>query len=432
MRDGQTLRTNEHSGRQIPRPAALILVAASFFALLFFVSYFVYVARTPSLRQNVAGDFPQWVAAVRLLRTQPGRLYDLEAQRREYSDFQQSLQRSGLAPPNTTVSPAAGASNAGPYFFLYPPFVAALFLPIVAAPFPLSFLIWAGLSALFYGCAIALTAPSPDRFVAVWLAFASPLFLWYTVVYGQLSALACIAIAGGVFLERRGAYFFSGVLLGFCAYKPTLLVWIIPMLLVSGRFRALLGMASTGSVLAALSLAVAGWRGCLDWVRILFRWSNHVSAGGPNYPLAKFVDLNACTKLLGPHSKPAIPALAAIAAIVCLVIAVRAWRGPLEGRWATTLTLTLLVNLYAPIYDALLLVIAILLTWRAGTTRACALFLVVLHLAAWWSETLTRRGWPPPVTLVAFGFMLFQWYLLRRVKRSEAATTSVAVAGGVA
>jgi hypothetical protein len=66
-------------------------------------------------------------------------------------------------------------------------------------------------------------------------------------------------------------------------------------------------------------------------------------------------------------------------------------------------------------YDALLLVLAILVLWRPDNARACVMFMIALHLAAWWSEDLSRLGWPSPVTLVAFGFMLYQGYLTGRL-----------------
>ena len=409
------MRMDKYPERQLPELAAFALLAASFFVVLAFLGYFVFVARTPGLRDSVKGDFPQWLMAARLLRDAPDRLYDQESQRRQFQAFREPLETAGATAAKAVGVTGGTAAKGDRYLYLYPPFVAALFIPIAAVPFPLSFLVWAGISAILYGGAVVLVAPSHQRFVAVWLALASPLFLWYTIVYGQLSALACAAIAGAIFFERRGDRLLSGVMLGFCLYKPTLLLWIVPMLLLGGRFRALLGVSCTGSVLAALSLGVGGWRACLDWLRLLFRWGNHVSVAGGKYPLEKFVDLNACTKLFASQPKGVVFALAAIVAAVSIIVTVRAWKRPIENRWAATLTLTVLVNVYAPMYDALLLVLAILVLWRPDNARACVMFMIALHLAAWWSEDLSRLGWPSPVTLVAFGFMLYQGYLTGRL-----------------
>jgi hypothetical protein len=403
--------------RPLPEWAAFGLVAASFLVVFAFLAYGVHVAYTPSLRKNVRGDFLQWVMAARLLRDTPDRLYDLETQQSRFRALQESL---GMA-----AIPVARTAKEAKYPYLYPPFVAAFFIPIATSTFFLSFLIWQGISALLYGGAVVLVAPSRQRIVAVWLALASPLFLWYTMKYGQLSAVACAAVAGAIFFERRGYPVLSGVALGFCMYKPTLLLWIVPMLLLGGRFRALLGMSCTGGVLAAVSLGVAGWRACLDWLRLLFRWGNHVGIAGGNYPFGKFVDLNACTKQVASQPAGAILGLAAMIAAVSIVVTMRAWKGPIENRWAATLTLTLLVNVYAPMYDAVLLVVAILVLWRPDNARVCAMFMVAVNLAACWSEDLSRLGWPSPVTMIAFGFLLYLGFLTRTASAAGLVEASV-------
>jgi hypothetical protein len=404
-------QTDKLAGRLLPEWAAFALAAMSFFVVLAFLCFFVFAARTPGLRKSVRGDFPQWMMAARLLRDAPDRLYDLESQQRRFRNLHETLETAGTADAKTAGAKGGTTTKAVRYPYLYPPFVAAFFIPIVAAPFPLSFLVWACISAILYVGSVVILAPSHGRIVAVWLAFASPLFLWYTLVYGQLSALACAAVAGAIFFERRGHPLLSGVALGLCVYKPTLLLWVIPMLLLGGRFRALLGVCCTGSVLAAVSLGVAGWRACLDWFLLLFRWGNHISIDGGKYPLAKFVDLSACTKMFTSQPKGVVFVFAAIVAAVSIIVTVRAWKGSIENRWAATLTLTLLVNVYAPMYDAVLLVLAILVLWRPDNARACAMFMIAVNLAAWWSEDLSRLGWPSPVTMVAFGFMLYQGYL---------------------
>jgi Glycosyltransferase family 87 len=396
----------ERSRGQLPDLGALVLLALSFFVVIAFLGYFVFIARTPSLRKHVAGDFPEWVIGARLLRDAPDRLYDIASQEDRYAIFQNSLGAAG-SPSSAAGIKTGTAGKEEHYLYLYPPFVAAFFTPIVAAPFPVSFLVWACFSTILYLTAIVLLAPSHDRFMPVWLALASPLFLWYTIVYGQLSAIACAAVAGAVFFERRGHNLLSGLALGLCAYKPTLLIWIVPMLLLSGRFRALLGMACTGSVLAAVSIAVAGWRASLDWLHLLFRWGNRVTIAGGKYPRVKFVDLNACINLFGSQAKWIALPLAGIVAAACIIIAVQAWKGSIESRWAATLTLAVLVNVYTPMYDAVILVLAMLVLWRQENARACAMFMVALHLAAWWSEDLSKYGWPL-VTMVAFGFMIYQ------------------------
>jgi len=138
-------------------PAAL--VALSFFVILAFMVLFACLACRPSQRQSLKGDFPEWIIGARLLQAMPDRLYDLDLQRREYHSL---AGRGGLDYP-----------------YVYPPFVAASFVPLTAFPFYVSLLLWGIISAALYGCALALVAPPYQRRVALWLALASPLFLWY-------------------------------------------------------------------------------------------------------------------------------------------------------------------------------------------------------------------------------------------------------------
>ena len=74
-------------------------------------------------------------------------------------------------------------------------------------------------------------------------ALASPLFLYFNLTVGQLATVAVFSAGFAIYLEKRSMLFFSGMALSILTYKPTLLLLIVPMLLLTRRFRTFFGFA---------------------------------------------------------------------------------------------------------------------------------------------------------------------------------------------
>ncbi len=136
--------------------------------------------------------------------------------------------------------------------FVYAPFLAVCTRPLAAFPYPLSFVVWTALSLLAFRVAFGLfwrqcpglqQASASGTSVVATASFCP--FILETVVGGQFSVLALLCVALSMELERRGRPISAGAALALCLYKPTLLVLIIPMLLLTGRWRMLLGGALT-------------------------------------------------------------------------------------------------------------------------------------------------------------------------------------------
>ena len=87
-------------------------------------------------------------------------------------------------------------------------------------------------------------------------------FCFDTLMNGQLAAVAVCAVGLAISQERHSRPFCSGLALSMLAYKPTLLLLILPMLLLTRRFKSLFGFM-TGTVV--LILVATAWAGAHIW-----------------------------------------------------------------------------------------------------------------------------------------------------------------------
>jgi hypothetical protein len=258
----------------------------------------------------------------------------------------------------------------------YPPFVAKYFSFFAHFSFEKAFFLWMGTSLVFYiaGIAAVVKAALPkDRLrssLVFCFAIASPLFLYFNLAVGQLATVAVFSTGLAVFLERRSRPILSGLALSILAYKPTLLLLIVPMLLVTRRFRAFVGFCAGAAVLFAASTAFAGPQIWPVYARFLKTFAGTAGIHGESsIKRWEYVDFNTLSYAI-PGGRTGL----GIAAMACLLIAIGAWLVLLWHRsvgsnssvqnliWAITLTWTLLINVYVPVYDTLLIAVAAALT----------------------------------------------------------------------
>ena len=146
----------------------------------------------------------------------------------------------------------------------YPPFVALFFSLFARVPFLPAFFLWAGTSLALYITGIAAIVKDifPGERLKVSLIFCFALafspFLYSTLANGQIGALAVCSVGFAFALERRSKPFASGMALSILAYKPTLLLLLIPMLLLTRRFRAFSGFTIGAAMLILTATACGG------------------------------------------------------------------------------------------------------------------------------------------------------------------------------
>jgi hypothetical protein len=263
-------------------------------------------------------------------------------------------------------------------------------------------------------------------------ALASRAFLMDTLFNGQLSSVAVFAAGLAVSLDRRARPLSSGLALAILAYKPTLLVIILPMLLLTRRFRTLAAFVAGTAVLLLATTAFAGigiWSAYLRMLRFFGEMSG--VNGHSVLRLWKYIDLNAFSSAIpGGRSTAGLAILACVICCVAAWLALLLWKSAAAGSpaqslaWAVTLTWTLLLNVYVPRYDSILAAISLILTlaalqalgWRKEWGRMVFLALMVFA-ATWITEEIARSCKVQILTIVLFVLGVAQLILLRRAIR---------------
>lgn len=336
------------------------------------------------------------------------RLYDRRLQDRLYHELR----------------PQASSEEALPY--ANAPFLAPLFRPLALLPYGLSYFVWLCLSLGLYAAGLTLvlrtTAVPAAMRTAVWLlALSFEPFLMECWVGGQLSAIGFLLLALTIYWLPRNRPVAAGVSLAVCLYKPTLLILLLPMLVVSRRWKILLGFAGAALGLAIFSLVAVGQTACLDYARLLTAYVHAAAGSAEIFRIWKFVDLVSFFHLLqGGHTLTGWCAMGVIGVAAAGFVLPRWWRG--EGEplvWAGTITATLVLNLYVGIYDATLAVLGALLTVDALMRRGpispgFRLLLLLLYVVPWFSQPLARVTGLQLYTLVLAGCAVYELRLADR------------------
>jgi hypothetical protein len=279
----------------------------------------------------------------------------------------------------------------------YPPAVAIAFQPFAKLPYRAAYKIWLLITMTVYVWAVVTLGQSlfPERGAlrSLLLCFSLAFFPFVieTLMNGQLSAIGFFALSMAIRDDRRQRPLACGIWLAVCLYKPTLLIWVLPMLLVTRRWKALAGFFAGAAVFLFLTTAIAGvqaWHGYLSLLRY-FGSSTEIRSA---LRLSKYVDITAFTRLLTKCAPRAALAVFFVAALPLAAVLGRRWSQNRNHElvWATAISATLVVNVYTPIYDATLVVIGIMLTisglWRNATpnNRSWLLILVfAIFIAPW-------------------------------------------------
>jgi Glycosyltransferase family 87 len=200
-----------------------------------------------------------------------------------------------------------------------------------------------------------------------------PVFLVYNLVVGQLATVAVFSLGLAIYLEKRSTLFVSGLALSILTYKPTLLLFIIPMLLVTRRFRAFFGFMAGAATFILASTCFAGVRIWPAYAHFLSTFAGTEGINGVSIVKRwQYVDFNSIS-----YEVPGGRTRLGLAILISTMLCITAWlitllRQSASGdgaaqklAWAVTLTWTLLLNVYVPIYDTILIAVAVPLTLSA-------------------------------------------------------------------
>lgn len=319
----------------------------------------------------------------------------------------------------------------------HPPFVGLFFRPFALLPYWAAYSLWVLVSLGLYGFGLHLVIVRffPQEPLARSLLFALSYsyfpFIANTAANGQLAAVGFCAVALALREEDQGHAVRSGLALSLCLYKPTILLLIVPMLMVTRRFKALAGFALGTLSLVLVTTAFEGfavWPAFLGAIRSFGNSSVGVDRSSI-LPLAKYVDLTSfSSNLHGGRSQLGVAVFLCLA-LLALAVLIRFWVaartcGPTYRTllWAATLTWTLLLNVYVPVYDSILVVLSILMT--AGTLRELVrpsfrhwftVTWVLILICSWISVPISRRTGVQCMTLLLASLGLLQFAGLRQL-----------------
>lgn len=316
--------------------------------------------------------------------------------------YSRELQMKLFAEAAPTIDPAQAS------LFVYTPFFAALFSPFAVLPYPVAFAAWIVTSLAMFVVGFRLVWMVSGLSDVHWksaLAIAVsfvPFYSW-CLGMGQTSAFGFFFLALAIYLDRNARQFGSGCVLALLLYKPTLLVLLVPMLLLTKRWRSLAGFLTVGSVLGLISLALIRLSGLPAYFDMAAGFAK--AKTGTHLTMLEIDAYSFFVALTRGSAWAPFLFLALTVAILPFVI--KAWRVQPENAWATAIAWTLVLNFYVLMYDASLLVLSVVLF--VGTlrevTHGLRWLLIALFLLPW-IETATARTFgfqPITVALIVFG-----------------------------
>ena len=300
----------------------------------------------------------------------------------------------GQAAYLTAVVPGADLTYFVP---VYGPQVALAFAPFAWLPYLQSLALWLATILATYAlcCRAALRLVprlQPYRTEVMLLAAASPA-LFQLVIHGQNSVIALASYTGGWLYLRSGRRFLAGVVLGCLFYKPQLAVALCAVLLFTGGWRVLSGMALSASLQLAAATAYFGQDVLVEYVDMLRRLPAITALLEPKlYLMHSF----RAFFLILPGFEPVAVAVSLACSAWLIVLLVRRWAARLDPDlcFALVLPSAVLISPHTSVYDLVLLTPALIVIGdrllalqdtapRGQLVASWALLALVYLLPAW-------------------------------------------------
>lgn len=370
----------------------------------------------------MGSDFVQFYAAGKLLNQhQPALIYDIPT----FTKLQHEVVPE-MSPTQMLV-------------FGYPPVVSELFRPFALLPYRWAYCVWLVFSLTVYASGLWLLFRNllrqSYRRTAFLLALSAPMYTLETWIGGQLSVIGFFAVVLFLCCFEKRWPLLAGLALGLATYKPSLVAIPAAVMLLGGCWRMLAGLGVSSALMILGSIATAGVNGFWLWILRLRVFSAYATSNEPILRRTKYVDLNSFfTVLLGASSvERAIATIATSAAF--LILAWNWWRSrhqeSHEARrylWAATLTWTMMINIYVPVYDTIVLVPAAALvacSLAGGDKRQQAglqVWLIILWLMPWLTQSWADYLRLQILTVVLAGF---GYWTLKLARAGSALEVSV-------
>lgn len=294
----------------------------------------------------------------------------------------------------------------------YPPLVGKIFGLYARFSIATAYYLWLVTSLALYltGILATLKAVFPrERLkssLVICFALAFPSFLYFTLIVGQIATIAVFSAGLAIYEEREGKSFVSGLALSILSYKPSLLVILFPMLVLTRRFRALAGFGSGVLCWILLSTVLSGVQIWPTYARFLIEFAGRAGINGASVIKRwEYLDLYSFSYIV-PDGRSHI----GLILLGIILVGLATWIGVIFWKssnlepsmqflvWAIGLTWTLLLNVYVPIYDSVLAVLAVALTLgaldklhRRGAIAAVALLGLGIFVGSALTETIAKH-----------------------------------------
>jgi len=355
------------------------------------------------------GDYSGFYIAGKILSDYPpSKLYDFNLQ----SDLLHSL------------LPKISLTEYLPY--VNPPFFALVFKPLHSLPYMISYFVWILISIILYIFGFTLfwktldSIPPKTFIAALLLALSFEPFLIEDVFGGNSSAIGFFALALFFYFGHLKKDLISGCSLGILLYKPTFLVIILPMLFIARKTKILLGFIICSIIIILLSILTVGSETCIEYMRFLLGVSSMAVGSEEVF-----------TRILFGTISPSILILIITASSVPIIFSIKSWwkldslnKSSQDLLKASSIPLTIIINLHFGIYDTVILVLSILLTadvlYRNSTiqnstklTSGFKALLLSIFIIPWITQYVARITGFQPFTLAIVILGSYQILLAR-------------------
>lgn len=420
--DKVIIRVHSLIERRLNRPYIqfICVFVLAVYLVILVVSFATNVRGRTIFGPYLGADFGAYYIAGKIFNTRsPDQIYDATLHHRLYQEQFPDV-------PSDSQLPYVNAP-----FFILP------FTMLARLPYSWAYFSWIVLSLSLYLAGFGVLwrtldgIPRDAWLTSLLLALSFMPFLVECLAGGQTSAVGFFCLALAISSERRGYHILAGLAISLCAYKPTLLLLAVPMVLITRRYKTLLGFVAGGGLLGLVSLLVVGRQGCLGYINSLLYFTNASTSAASGLRSWKYVDVNSFFRLLmGQHTFLRWAMTAAVFLTVLPFLIRVWWQSNLERReeqsfvWALTLTWTLVLNLYVGIYDSTLVVLSVLLTtdvmyrrvkgdqlWLPATFKV---ILLLLYVVPWITQPIARLTGFQTFTLalaVFGGYQIMQFQL---------------------
>lgn len=343
---------------------------------------------------RLGGDYPAFYAAGSIVAD--GDWDEL------YSDRRQQAEQAGLID-----------DDGGFLYFSYPPFVAGAYGLLGSFDYRLSFLVHTALMAAALVGAVKLLWPWLERTGWPQVAVVAGALAFYPMLRavpgGQNTSLSLLLLAAAVRWDHEDRPVLAGLALALLLFKPQFGVVLVPLLLLSRRWRVLGGWAAGAVALYATSAALTSGDWVGEWWDQATGFSDqNVAANGANFvSLPGFFE-----NLVG--SNAAVITGYVLAAVLGIAVAYFWWKHPRNHSLERYALAGAAVAIAAPqtlFYDSGLLLLA----------AVAVLPLIKDHLAWWllggialtWLQPLSGYlGWSPLGPLAWLVAAMIAWRLI--------------------